>query len=350
MRVHKPLVAIGAEEPLEDQLIMADYFHGRDGLAGIHTTHPHWSPAQTWDHLFEEPPPDDGIVSAAKDTADLEKPPSFVPSYKPAHKEILRILKENEPDTITIVSVGPLTNLALAAAEDPVTFLRAQEVVSMGGAVDVDGNVTPVAEFNVFADAIAAARVYALTSPRPASTMPVSFKKSVLPPYPPSLPKQLKLTLFALDLTEHHALSRGLFNEKAKDLVAAGSPLAEWMSTFMKPMFEKMERLSVGHEGDAASLGLHDPLCIWYVLTKHSPAWVRSPQSPEDIRVETAGQWSRGKTMRDTRTRKRRDSDGEVPHDVGNWLGRVSGNRIDRMIGSPGEDAFPRYLMERILG
>lgn len=141
---YKPIVAVGATEPLHEQLLMADYFHGSDGLAGIHESHPHLSPKDTWQKLFERPPPDT-VVSEVVDDEELAKDQSsFTPSLMPAHKEILRVLRENEPDTITIVAIGPLTNIALAAAEDTETFLRVKEVVSMGGAIDLSGNVYPL--------------------------------------------------------------------------------------------------------------------------------------------------------------------------------------------------------------
>lgn len=106
------------------------------------------SPADTWKGLFNAT--SDPEQKALQE--EVKKPALFEPSQADAHKEILRLLKENEPDTIIIVAIGPLTNLAIAAAEDPETFLRVKEVVSMGGNVYETGNVKPPP----YADAAAA--------------------------------------------------------------------------------------------------------------------------------------------------------------------------------------------------
>jgi inosine-uridine nucleoside N-ribohydrolase len=140
-RLIKIIVAIGANEPLGDQLMMADYFHGIDGLGGIHATHPHFTPSETWRELFKtalsSKNPDEVQTAKALETSNS----LFTPSQKPAHEEILRILRENERDTITIVAVGPMTNLARAAAADPEAFLRVKEICVMGGSIEHPGNV-----------------------------------------------------------------------------------------------------------------------------------------------------------------------------------------------------------------
>lgn len=327
---------------------------GIDGLHNVHEAHPDLSPAETWKSLFEE-----GTESAH------EHAEFFNPSKAPAHREILRLLKENPEDTISILAVGPLTNVALAAAEDPETFLRVKEVVVMGGAVHVEGNVTPVAEFNCYADAVAAARVYALTSPSPKSTMPAIPKElSTLPEYPAKLSRQLKLTLAPLDITTPHLITKTYFTEHIKPHIAAGSPLAQWTAHFINGCFSKIESME-GDENEPG-LSLHDPLTVWYILTQDDPRW-KTPQKPEDIRVETSGQWTRGMHVIDRRLRQKPAEAAvalsenpfedphiltldEVPGDDSGWLSVLKGNRINRLIESPGEEIFKEILMERIFG
>lgn len=235
----------------------------------------------------------------------------------------------------------------------------------MGGAVAVPGNITPVAEFNCYADAVAAARVYALTSPTPASTMPPTpHGRTSLPPYPPQLSRRLNLTLFPLDITTPHELRRGFFTEEIKSFMEAGSPLAQWVETFLSRTFDKIDSLT--GDGSEAALSLHDPLCIWYMLTRDHPLWTATPRL-EDIRVETSGQWTRGLHVVDRRVRAKADGEDtkitthpadpmeavtvdEIPGDTLGWLSAKKGNRISRMVGSPGEEAFAGELMRRIFG
>ncbi|KAJ5937934.1 Nucleoside hydrolase [Penicillium verhagenii] len=345
LRAFRPVVAVGAEDPLEDQKMLADYFHGTDGLGGIHATHPHLTPTTAWEHLFDPAVDPEGITPVQ--TGAVPGDHSFIPSRLPAHKEILRVLRANEPDTVTIVAVGPLTNLALAAAEDPETFLRAKEVVVMGGAIHEPGNVTPVGEFNAYADAVAAARVFALTSPNPNSTLPLTTSP-FLAPYPEKLSKQLTLRLFPLDITLRHNLSRGELREAVAPLLAAGSPLAEWVTAFMGHTFRTLERLHPGQVGDSAELSMHDPVCVWYALTSEDPEWAPSANSPEDIRIETQGQWTRGQCIIDRRSRHKIEGDEESSSDHGLWLSSRAGNRILRMDQSPAEKTFGKIMVDRL--
>ncbi|KAK3704260.1 hypothetical protein LTR37_013934 [Vermiconidia calcicola] len=399
LRKSKPLVAVGPEHPLDDEMLMADFFHGRDGLGGIHESHPHLTPADTWKQMFSSAegsngPAQDIVAEEMKKTETI-----FTPSRTPAHQEILTLLRENDPDSITIVAIGPLTNLAMAAAEDPETFLRVKEVVVMGGSIKGAGNVrssppslaqpgtatkeppfrlikqppspirnmlnqrnqiTPTAEFNTYADSYAAARVYALTSPRPRTTMPPvppappgqpegEGTPPHLEPYPGKLSRRLKVTLFPLDITEKHVMTRGDFHAVIDPQIAAHSPLAEWAAVFMASTFGKVGSLHPEITGDAVGLSLHDPLCVWYCMIRDDPKW--DVIEGEDIRVETSGQWTRGMNVVDRRSRRRRDDgdDSEVPGDTDGWLTGGSGNRLRRAVASPGEpDDFGRVLLKRV--
>ncbi|MGF6775194.1 nucleoside hydrolase [Paraburkholderia sp. GAS334] len=77
---------------------------------------------------------------------------------RPAHRFIIDTVRA-QPGEVTLIAVGPLTNLALALAEDPQIATLVKQVVIMGGAFGTDGllgNVTPAAEANMLGDPDAA--------------------------------------------------------------------------------------------------------------------------------------------------------------------------------------------------
>lgn len=320
--------------------------------------HPHHTlPEDTWQNLFEPPPPNasDTITTTAA-SATHDRPPyhdhSFTPSTKHAVDEILDVLSANQPDSVTLIALGPLTNFALAAAKAPQTFMRAKCIAVMGGAIDEPGNITPVGEFNCIADPIAAARVYSLTSPAPESTMPLTTVEgpNALGPYPPKEElgdRRLKVVLFPLDITTPHLLRKSDMDAVAKPLIAKGSPMAEWVSAFTSSTFHRNASLYVN---EGAFMALHDPVVVWYAISAADQGW--KIDEDLDVRVETAGQWTEGMCVIDRRGRKRlaeaRDLEGEVDGDSGGWLSRFKGNRVGRCVGTPGHGMLSEVMLSRI--
>ncbi len=122
-----PLFA-GAEQPLVRDQICAD-IHGESGLDGV--------------TLVEE---------------------DFVVADK-AQEAIIKALEDAE-EPITILALGPLTNIAKLFTARPDLISRVQRLVIMGGAIEVPGNKNRVAEFNVFCDPEAAEIVFNTIIPK----------------------------------------------------------------------------------------------------------------------------------------------------------------------------------------
>lgn len=90
---------------------------------------------------------------------DLGPPSALSPGH--AATQLVQWLRDSPAQTLTLVAVGPLTNLALAESLSPGVLQRAHRVLIMGGALRCAGNVTPAAEFNFYADPVAAQMVLA---------------------------------------------------------------------------------------------------------------------------------------------------------------------------------------------
>jgi len=180
---------------------------------------------------------------------------------------------------------------------------------------------------------------------------------SALKDYPPRKElgdKRLNIILFPLDITETHLLEESRWEAASKPSVEQGSPLASWMSAWIGGTFKKMK--SLHPEAKEMVMQLHDPTCVWYAFDYENNAGKWEVKRNVDLRVETAGQWSRGACIIDRRTRGKMDEvlpdDGRlnaVDGDEGGWLSKVRGNRLGWCVGSPGGQVLEDLIVETIL-
>ena len=91
---------------------------------------------------------------------------------------IIDTLRAEEPGTVTLCTLGPLTNVAMALVKAPDIAARVREIVMMAGAYFEVGNITPAAEFNVYVDPEAADVV--LQSGIPITMIPLDVTHGVL--------------------------------------------------------------------------------------------------------------------------------------------------------------------------
>jgi purine nucleosidase len=96
------------------------------------------------------------LVHGADGLGGAVLPAGRPPDPQHAVDFLVGLLESRPPDTVTLVAIGPLTNLALAELHRPGLLRRTKAVLVMGGAAFVPGNISPAAEFNFYADAVAA--------------------------------------------------------------------------------------------------------------------------------------------------------------------------------------------------
>ncbi|CAB4483263.1 nucleoside hydrolase [Rhizophagus irregularis] len=263
----KPIVAIGADKPVKAVECFGTYFHGSDGFGQIHTTHPHYAP-ENWENL---------------------KSDRYAMSSRNAVDEILYQLQNNPPFTITIIGLGPLTNLALAYEKDKYTFSRVKQIICLGGAINSCGNVTPCAEFNFFVDPDAANILAEATKGfSPSETIQNKIerlnRKEILP---------LHFTVLPINVSSNVFLSRAVFT---KYITSLNTPLSIFISVFIDHAFKKMQELC-GTNG----LELHDPAAIALAIDMLSKNTQSYTSEFVDMKVEYQGIYTRGMAIVDTR-------------------------------------------------
>jgi purine nucleosidase len=212
------LVAGGATHPLNQRLITAQYWHGPNGFAGVE-------------------------LPVSKCKAD----PRFGP-------DLIIELAHKYPHDITLIPVGPLTNIALAVSKDPSIVPLVKNIIIMGGSI-TGGNVNGAAEANIYNDPEAASIVFN------AGWM---------------------VTMIGSDVGERTLMRRKHLAE-LQNLHGPESDFVAKLADFYLTRSEKS-----GYEGAA----MYDPLAV---ATAIDPRLVTLKDMHVD--VETKGEFTRGETV-----------------------------------------------------
>ena len=216
-------VFAGAKGPLIGPQVTAEHAHGKSGLDG----------------------PD---IFKPSITLQTKYAPDFL---------VETILKEDKK-TVTLCPIGPLTNIALALKSEPEIASRIEKIVLMGGGYFAQGNITPSAEFNIFADPEAAKIVFNCGAP---------------------------IIMMPLDVT-HQILTTKARVEK----IQAVGNIASLALAKMLGFYSRYNSKKYGNDGAP----LHDPTTI---------AWLLKPELFNgrhcNVEIETESEITRGATVID---------------------------------------------------
>ncbi|MFQ5740224.1 MAG: nucleoside hydrolase [Acidobacteriota bacterium] len=213
-------VAKGARYPLQRKLITAEAVHGANGLGGIE-------------------------LPSARKRLDARHAVDVIIDVVRAY-----------PHQITVVPVGPLTNIALALRKEPALAGMIPEIILMGGST-VGGNASPAAEANIYNDPEAAKIVF----------------ESGIP-----------ITMVGLGATAQARLTR----KHLARLVASESPIAHFVARLGAFYISFSESLGFFQGAD-----LHDPLAVGLAIDKT----LATKTQPMRIEVETKGRLTYGETV-----------------------------------------------------
>jgi purine nucleosidase len=212
-------VAAGAKAPLVRRLVTAAYAHGENGLGGA---------------VFPEP--------------------TIKPVSEPA-AQFIRQLVRKYPGEVTLLTIGPLTNVATALNLDPELAGMVKSLVMMGGSLS-GGNITPAAEFNVYVDPEAARIVF----------------QSGIP-----------ITMVGLDVTRKTSLTE----DQVRLLEAAQNAVSQAAA--------KIARNAINHNREQGFLvgpNMHDSLAVAGFLDASLLKW-----KEYYVDVETTGELTAGETL-----------------------------------------------------
>ena len=195
----------------------------------------------------------------------VPRPPSRPASRRPAAGLIADVALER-PGEVLLVATGPLTNVALAVAEEPELPRLLRGFVLMGGAFARGGNTTPAAEANIWADPDAAQAVFRAFSGGPEAKLPLCI---------------------GLDVTERVIMTRGDLDAICE--AAPESPVARFLREAV-PHYMDFFATTRGLDGAC----MHDPLAVASAI---DPSLVTAQTTR--VEVETDGLWTRGQTVAD---------------------------------------------------
>ncbi|ATN32761.1 nucleoside hydrolase [Rhizobium sp. ACO-34A] len=213
----------GADRPIERKLVTAEHVHGKTGLDG----------------------------------AELAEPTMTV---QPQHAVdfIVETLRREPAGSVTLCTLGPLTNVALALKKAPDIAPRVRELVMMGGGFFEGGNITPAAEFNIYVDPQAVELVFGAGIP---------------------------IVMMPLDVTHQLLTTKARVARIAAIASRPAQVMVEWLQ-----FFERFDEEKYGSDGGP----LHDPTVIAYLLKPELFSGRRC-----NVEIETQSELTMGMTVVD---------------------------------------------------